>query len=64
LTAADEQPRRSQTELLALAAARAEAAEAEAGAPHSFDSMAEVAANGEPMRDGQRRKKKKRTTAR
>jgi polyphosphate kinase len=63
-TAPDERPRRSQTELLALAAANAEAAEAEAGAPHSFDSLADVAANGEPLRDGQRRKKKKRTAPR
>jgi hypothetical protein len=57
-------PRRSQTELLALAAANAEAADAEAGAPHSFDLLADAPANGEPPRDAQRRKKKKRTAPR
>jgi polyphosphate kinase len=62
LTAADEQPRRSQTELLALAAARAEAADADDGVPYAFDSLAESNANGAPLRGGTRRKKKKRTS--
>jgi polyphosphate kinase len=57
-------PRRSQTELLALAAANAEAAEAEVGAPHTFDLLADTGANGAPLREAQRRKKKKRTGVR
>jgi polyphosphate kinase len=59
--AADERPRRSQTELLALAASRAEAAEAEEGIPLSFDALVASPANGEPLRGDARRKKKKRS---
>jgi polyphosphate kinase len=60
----DDMPRRSQSELLRIAASRAEAAEAEESAALSFDALSEVIANGEPQRDGQRRKKKKRSAAR
>jgi polyphosphate kinase len=64
IAASDERPRRSQSELLALAAAHAEVAEAEAGALHSFDAMAEAGANGELARSAQRKKKKKRAASR
>jgi polyphosphate kinase len=64
LTPSDDRPRRSQAELLAQAAAHAEAAEAELGAPHTYDLLAEAGANGAPLRPGQRRKKKKRTATR
>jgi polyphosphate kinase len=64
LAPSEDGPRRSQAELLALAAANAEATAAEIGAPYTFDVLAEVGANGAPPRDGERRKKKKRTAAR
>jgi polyphosphate kinase len=60
----DEMPRRSQAELLRLAASRQEAAEVDEGAALSFDALSEAVANGEPQRDGTRRKKKKRSAAR
>jgi polyphosphate kinase len=60
----DEMPRRSQAELLRLAASRAEAAAADEGAALSFDALSEAGTNGEPPRDGVRRKKKRRSTAR
>jgi polyphosphate kinase len=59
-----ELPRRSQAELLRLAAARQVAAETEEGAGLSFDALSEAITNGEPQRDGSRRKKKKRPVAR
>ena len=60
----EEMPRRSQSELLRLAASRAEAAAAEEGAALSFDALSEAGSNGEPQRDGARRKKKRRSAAR
>ena len=58
--ATDEMPRRSQTELLALAAAREEAAEAEENAPLSFDAISAGSdGNGQPQRGGAKRKKKR-----
>ncbi|HEY3395168.1 MAG TPA: polyphosphate kinase 1 [Lacipirellulaceae bacterium] len=65
VAAADKPPRRSQSELLALAAAREEAAESEEGVPAAFDAIAAaVGGNGLPMPDRQKRKKRKRTAAR
>jgi polyphosphate kinase len=60
----DETPRRSQSELLRLATSRDEAAAADEGAALSFDALSEAATNGEPPREGARRKKKKRSAAR
>jgi polyphosphate kinase len=61
----NEPPHRSQLELLALAAARDEAAQADDEAPPTFDAIAGLAsANGEPSRDGAKRRKKKRAGSR
>jgi polyphosphate kinase len=57
---ADAPPRRSQAELLALAAARDDGDTAQAGRPLSFGGAAGPASgNGESVRDGVKRKKKK-----
>jgi polyphosphate kinase len=61
VTASEDQPRRSQSELLLLAASRAESAEDEDGIPLSFDSLIASATNGDTPRGGNRRKKKKRS---
>jgi polyphosphate kinase len=61
VTAGDRPPRRSQSELLALAAAREEAAEAEETMPLSFDAVtASMDGNGEFVRGRRKRKKRKR----
>jgi polyphosphate kinase len=60
----EEMPRRSQSELLRLAAVRAEAAEADESAALSFDALSEAGTNGEPQRAASRRKKKRRSAAR
>ncbi len=62
---ADKPPRRSQSELLALAATREEAAELEENLAPSFDSVAAAAGgNGLPLNVRPKRKKRKRSTAR
>ena len=65
VAAADKPPRRSQSELLTLAAAREEAAEAVEGLPPAFDAIAaSIDGNGLPLADRQKRKKRKRSAAR
>jgi polyphosphate kinase len=52
-------PHRSQVELLALAASRTNGPVATGALPYSFTALAEsTPANGDPQRDGKRRKKK------
>jgi polyphosphate kinase len=55
-------PHRSQVELLALAATRTNGSAAAGTLPSSFDAIPPAAINGEPPRDGARRKKKKRAS--
>jgi polyphosphate kinase len=63
--AADQPPHRSQFELLALAAAREEAALAEEALPLSFEAISEHPSdNGEVARGADRRKRRKRSSAR
>jgi polyphosphate kinase len=63
--AADQPAHRSQQELLALAAAREEAALAEKAMPPSFDAISEMPGdNGAPHREGSKRKKKRRAASR
>jgi hypothetical protein len=61
VTAPDASPHRSQVELLALAANRTNGAPTAGTLPSSFDAIpAATSGNGEPPRDGAKRKKKKR----
>jgi polyphosphate kinase len=62
---ANQEPHRSQHELLSLAAAREAEALAQDSAPLSFDAISQLPAkNGAPLRDGQKRKKKRRSGSR
>jgi hypothetical protein len=63
LAISDERPRRSQIELLALAASREEAGDVDDSSASSFDAISALANNGELQR-GSKRKKKKRSAAR
>jgi polyphosphate kinase len=63
VSAADKLPRRSQSELMAIAAAREEAAELEDSLTPSFDAIATVG-NGQPPHERPKRKKRKRSAAR
>jgi polyphosphate kinase len=65
LPASGDLPRRSQAQLLTLAAAREELAEAEENMPLSFDAISQSVAdgNGRTLRDSNKRKKKKRSAA-
>jgi polyphosphate kinase len=60
----NESPHRSQVELLALAAARADGRAAESSYPVSFDAIADLSENGEPSRDSPKRKKRKNSAVR
>jgi polyphosphate kinase len=60
----DEAPHRSQVELLALAAAREDGQAVEGKFPLSFDAIPDLSENGEPVRDRQKRRKKKSSAGR
>jgi polyphosphate kinase len=65
VAAADKPSRRSQSELLTLAATREEAAEMDDNITPAFDVLATTAdGNGQPLEARQKRKKKRRSTAR
>jgi polyphosphate kinase len=65
VTAADKLPRRSQNELLTLAAAREEATELEENAPPTFDAISTASGgNGQPRHGRSKQKKRKRSAAR
>jgi polyphosphate kinase len=58
-TSDDQPPHRSQVELLALAASRSDGEAVGRALPHSYDPLAGLSGNGEPVRDGLKRKKKR-----
>jgi polyphosphate kinase len=61
---AEEPAHRSQVELLALAAAREDGQAVEGKFPLSFDAIPDLSENGEPVRDRQKRRKKKSSAGR
>jgi polyphosphate kinase len=60
----DDMAHRSQVELLALAASREDGKAMEGALPLSFDAIPDLSDNGEPLRDRQKRKKKKSSAGR